>query len=213
MTGLSIGSEVNFRGVKIGEVSDISFVSAEYDDYAEEDAQVIVIRMNLNRRRCRLAASDSVEGIFSHLLERGLRATVSSSGITGLSKLELNLPRAGCDPKQPRTISWCPRLMVIPPEPSMLDSFADSATQVMNQINKMDFSSAWSNVSSIATSASQIASSANAVVESQRAAVSEMMDNLRQVAGGLKELVDEVRDNPSLLLRPRDERPLPETAK
>ena len=149
----------------------------------------------------------------SHLLERGLRATVSSSGITGLSKLELNLPRAGCDPKQPRTISWCPRLMVIPPEPSMLDSFADSATQVMNQINKMDFSSAWSNVSSIATSASQIASSANAVVESQRAAVSEMMDNLRQVTGGLKELVDEVRDNPSLLLRPRDERPLPETAK
>ena len=95
----------------------------------------------------------------------------------------------------------------------MLDSFADSATQVMNQINKMDFSSAWSNVSSIATSASQIASSANAVVESQRAAVSEMMDNLRQVTGGLKELVDEVRDNPSLLLRPRDERPLPETAK
>ena len=213
VTGLSIGSEVNFRGVKIGEVSDISFVSAEYDDYAEEDAQVIVIRMNLNRRRCRLAASDSVEAIFSHLLERGLRATVSSSGITGLSKLELNLPRAGCDPKQPRTISWCPRLMVIPPEPSMLDSFADSATQVMNQINKMDFSSAWSNVSSIATSASQIASSANAVVESQRAAVSEMMDNPRQVAGGLKELVDEVRDNPSLLLRPRDERPLPETAK
>lgn len=211
VTGLNIGSEVNFRGVKVGDVRDISFVAAEYDDYAEEDAQVIVIRMALNRRRCRLGISDNGEAILSHLIEQGLRATVSSSGITGLAKLELNMPRVGCEPKPPRTISWRPALMVIPPEPSMLDSFADSATQVMNQINKMDFTSAWSNVSSIATSASQIASGANAIVESQRAAIGEMMSNLQGVAGGLKELVDEVRDNPSLLLRPRDEEPLPET--
>ena len=211
VSGLSVGSEVNFRGVKIGEVRDISFVSAEYDDYAEEDAQVIVIRIALNRRLCRLSEDDSAEAIISQLVENGMRATVSSSGITGLSKLELNLPRAGRDPKPPRTISWRPSLMLIPPEPSMLDGFADAATQVMNQINKMDFVSAWSNVTSIASSAGQIASSANAIVESQRAAISEVMNNLQGVSGGLKELVDEIRANPSLLIRPRDEQPLPET--
>lgn len=211
VTGLSIGSEVNFRGVKVGDVRDISFVSAEYDDYAEEDSEVIVIRMALNRHRCRMEDDDNAEAILSMLIERGLRATVSSSGITGLSRLELNLPRAGCDPKPPRTISWQPELMIIPPEPSMIDSFADAATRVMNQISKFEFSSAWSNVTSITTSASQIAEGATAVVESQRAAFGEMMDNLQTATSGLKELITEVRENPSLLLRSRDTAPLPET--
>lgn len=211
VTGLSVGSEVNFRGVKVGEVREISFVSAEYDDYAEDDAQVIVIRMALNRHQCRLTESDSAESILSHLIERGLRATVSSSGITGLSKLELNLPRASADPVPVRPLSWKPAYIWIPPAPSMLESFSDSATVVMNQIKEMNFTSAWSNLSSIAESVADLSRGVNTLVDSQRARVGEIMSNLESASQSIKSFSEELRGNPSLLLRPSDPKPLPET--
>ena len=211
VTGLSVGSEVNFRGVKVGEVRDISFVSAEYDDYSDDDAQVIVIRMALNRHRCRLDEDESGEAIVTYLVEKGLRATVSSSGITGLSRLDLNLPRAGVQPAPVRQLSWKPDYVWIPPEPSMLESFSDSATTVMNQIREMDFRTAWSNLSSIAASAARIAENANTLVDSQRAGVGEIVSDLASAARTLKALAEELKANPSLLLRPRDPEPLPET--
>lgn len=211
VTGLSVGSEVNFRGVKIGEVREISFVSAEYDDYAEDDAQVIVIRMALDRHRCRVSARDPGDALLARLVEKGLRATVSSSGVTGLSKLELNLPRAGAAPSPVRKLSWTPALMWIPPEPSMLESFSDSVTSVMNRLKGVDFTAAWSNISSVADSVASIASSANAVVDSQRANLATAMENLTSATQSLKALAEDLRANPSLLLRAADPKPLPET--
>ena len=211
VTGLSVGSEVNFRGVKVGEVRDISFVSAEYDDYAEDDAQVIVIRMALNRHRCRLDADESGEAILTYLVEKGLRATVSSSGITGLSRLDLNLPRAGTQPAPVRQLSWKPDYQWIPSEPSMLENFSESATMVMHQIQAMDFKSAWSNLSSVAASAAEIARNANTILDSQRAGLGEIVSNLESASRAVKSLAEDLERNPSLLLRPRDPEPLPET--
>lgn len=211
VTGLSVGSEVNFRGVKVGVVRDISFVSAEYDEYAEDDAQVIVIRMALNRRLCRLTPDESGEELLAYLVERGLRATVSSSGITGLSRLDLNLPRAGAQPAPVRKLSWQPDYLWIPPEPSMFESFSDSVMEVVNQVKGMDFRTAWSNLSSIAASAASVAENADAIVDSQRAGIGAIVADLESAARAVKALTEDLRANPSLLLRPRDPEPLPET--
>lgn len=211
VTGLSVGSEVNFRGVTIGTVRNITFVASAYDSYDRKDALTIVIRMAIDCRRFHTGEKADSEDFLRELVRHGLRATVSSSGITGLSKIEFNLPRAGVAARPPAPISWRPASVVVPPEPSMLEGFSDAATKVMNQINRMDFASAWSNLSSIASSASHLAASADAIVESQRSAIGEMMDNLNSAAGSLRELANELRENPSLLLRSREAAPLPET--
>lgn len=213
VSGLNVGSEVNFRGVKIGEVKDISFVSAEYDDYAEDDAQVIVIRMALDRRRCRLSDDEKAEEVLDDLVKRGLRATVSSSGITGLSKLELNLPRTGTSVKASRAISWKPSQFLIPSEPSILESFSDSATVVMNKIRNMNFAATWSNVTSIAESAASVVRNVDALVDGQRAAVGEILSRLEESTRDFRELGDRLKENPSLLLRSADPEPLPETVR
>lgn len=212
VSGLSVGSEVNFRGVKVGEVREISFIGGHYEDVAEADMQKIYIRMAFDSKLAKLDASEDPEELMRSLVSRGLRATVTASGVTGLSRIELNMPKGG-EPRPVPPISWRPELVCIPPAPSMLQSFSDSATQVMNKIKQMDFSSAWSNIAAVAESFSEISQNMSGLVESQKAGIDSILLSVDQAARSLKEFADSVRENPSLLLRPRDPDPLSETSR
>jgi hypothetical protein len=77
----------------------------------------------------------------------------------------------------------------------------------------MDFMSVWSNLSSVAASAQRLVANADALVESQRSGVSSIVRNIDEAAERLRELVQELKTNPSLLLRPADPAALPETAR
>jgi len=212
VSGLSVGSEVNFRGVKVGEVREISFIGCHYEDVDEPDRQKIYIRMAFDSKLARLDTSEDPEELLRSLVSKGLRATVSASGVTGLSRMELNMPKDGSAQPVP-PVSWRPELVCIPPAPSVLQSFSDAATQVMNKMKQMDFSSAWSNVSSVAESFSEISRNMSGLVEGQKAGIDSILLSVDQAARSLKEFADAVRENPSLLLRPRDPDPLPETSR
>ena len=90
--------------------------------------------------------------------------------------------------------------------------FADAATRVMNQMNKMDFESVWSNVQSIAESTARLTANVDSLVEGQRAAVGSIVQSVSDAAERLGELARRLEENPSLLLRPADPEPLPETS-
>lgn len=210
VTGLSVGSEVNFRGVKVGQVSEISFVGAAYPDADEQDRQTILVRIAFDSRQLNFEGEDDPEDALRSLIARGMRATVTSSGVTGLSKIEMNFPD---EPKALRPISWRPDFPCIPPQPSMLTSFASSASEVMRRLGRLDFASAWSNVTAVAESMASLTGSADALLESQRANVGEILANLEETTRALRELVVELKDDPSRLLRPVERPPLPETAK
>ena len=211
VSGLSVGSPVNFRGVKVGEVRRISFVGGDYPECSDQDAQKIRIVMAFDLRLIRIAGDRTPADYLHGMVKKGLRATVTSSGVTGLSRIELNYPKAELAASE--HISWKPNNPVIPSAPSLMDSLSDAATKVMNQINKMDFSGAWSNVSSVAEYAAKLAANVNLLVESQRAGVSDIIENVDAASRAIRELSHTLRENPSLLLRPNDPKPLPETAK
>lgn len=213
VSGLAVGSDVNLRGVKIGEVREINFIGNKYD-CAEGDVQKIYLRFAFDPKLFQLADGESFTPMecLEMLVKRGLRATVSASGITGLSHVELNFPRVpGAAAKEP-ALSWQPRTLFIPPEPSMLDSFADAAAKFMNQVNHMDFMTAWSNLASTAASAAKVAGDVRELIESERFGIANIVRNLDETAALLKEFSAEVKENPSLLLRENDPEPLPETA-
>ena len=52
---------------------------------------------------------------------------------------------------------------------------------------------------------------ANAIVDSQRAGIGAIVEDLESASRAVKSLAEDLRANPSLLLRPRDPEPLPET--
>ena len=204
VSGLSVGSAVNFRGVKIGEVKEISFVGAVYDGVPWSDAQRIYILMAFPRRKIGPSAPDRA----NEFVAKGLRATVTASGVTGLSRIELDLQRNR--PPAPK-VAWTPRHTYIPSYPSLLDNFSDSATKVMNEINRMDIASAWSNVSAAVDSAAHAAEGIRTMIDAARSGVDSIVGNVTEAAESLREVTMELKRNPSLLIREREAAPLEET--
>ena len=205
VSGLSVGSAVNFRGVKIGEVKEISFVGAKYAEASGADARRIYILMAISRR----TVGDYANRLES-LATRGMRATVTASGVTGLSRIELDVRRESPTPP-PAKMDWKPRHQYVPSQPSLLDSFSDSATKVMNQINRMDLDSAWSNIHSAVESIAHASEGVCNMLETRRGDFDRIVEDAAEAASSLREAAAELRRNPSLLVRERKAAPLEET--
>ena len=208
VAGLSVGSTVNFRGVKIGEVRQISFIGGDYREAAESDRHKIRIVMAFNKNTVQLDETEAPEDLLKRMIAKGLHATVTASGITGLSRIELNYPKTAI---VDQTISWRPIYTTIPPATSLLDNFSESATKVMSQINRMDLTTVWSNVAVITQSAADLTRNVNILLECQRTGINNIMESINSAASSIKDLTQTLSDNPSLLLRSSDPSPLPET--
>ena len=212
VSGLSVGSVVNFRGVKVGEVREISFIGNKYD-VAGADNSRIYIQMALDSRLCGAPgmSQDEAEEWFANIGKTfGLRATVTTSGITGLSRIELNYHRPEQLTEQ-RQISWVPRHAFIPPQESLLDNISDAATKVLNQINQMDLSAAWSNVAASVESLARTASAAQTMLETRQDDIDRMLDDLAEASTSIRDMASELKHNPSLIIRDRKPTRLEET--
>lgn len=217
VSGLSVGSAVNFRGVKVGEVRKISFVGTEYD-VKGSDNQSIYILMAIKESLMGLDDGEDSELLVRELISQGIRATVTASGITGLSRIEIDFAsdRVAPTPK----ISWKPVHPLIPPAPSLMDSFSDTATRVMNEIDKIDFdkfrddfSASMSGVASAVSNANEMVVEVGRIVSDSRHKIGDLLDEAKGAASSLREFAGRVSDDPALLLRPPTPEPLAETAR
>ena len=209
VSGLSIGSAVNFRGVKIGEVKEISFVGNKYNVRGDDNLRVY-IKMGFPRSRLTAYEDEGVgaDEALGYMVESvGIRATVSASGVTGLSRIELDAA-PDFPAIQP---SWTPEYAYIPPKPSFIDSFSDSATRVMDQINRMDIAGVWSNVSASVESLARLSDGVKSTLEASRSDAERIIGNLSGTAAAVRDLMERLRENPSLLIREHEEQRLPET--
>lgn len=209
VSGLAVGSPVNFRGVKVGEVCEIGFVGNRYLVGGETN-NLVLVKMSFPMAKLLADCEPSVntrEVAETLLRDPTLRATVTASGITGLSRIELD--------RQPDVdalpISWHPKCVYIPPAVSLLDSFSDSATRVMNQINKMNFTEVWSNVSVAVQSLERVSGNAQTMMETRMHDLDKIATDVSTIVGSVRDLVEDLKDNPSLLIRERVREPLPET--
>ena len=213
VNGLSVGSPVSFRGVKVGEVRKIGFVgkeSAEVGKLADEFRIYILMAIKADAIGSLGVADQEASRVFIRkaVEQRGLRATVTLSGITGLSRIECDYH----DELPPYdAISWKPAHPFIPPKESLLDSFSVSATKVMNQINRMDLSAAWSNVSTAVESLAQASESVRVMVETRQGDLDRLMTDMTESVQSAKTLLEDLRRTPSLLVRERTYEPLEET--
>lgn len=208
ISGLSVGSDVNFRGVKIGEVREVSFVGSKYEVGGIGRFRIYIL-MAIDSGKLNIRDESRARELCRELVAKGLRATVSASGITGLSRIECNFA-----PDSPQMdIAWTPRNAYIPSKPSLLENFSDSATKAMNQLNKMDFTGVWSNVSSAVSSAAAAVGTLETMVSSRQAEFSSIVDNLEEATDSLKDFAEAIRRKPSLLLSSDEPEPLPETVR
>lgn len=212
VSGLSVGSPVNFRGVKVGEIREISFVGNNYEVSGADNSRIYIL-MAVSRRGFGdddITEEEATASLRWGVEKLGLRASVTSSGITGLSRIECDF-NIRENLQEPPPISWTPRHLYIPAKTSLMDNFSDAATKVMNQINRMDFNAAWSNFNASVLSLSRVMSAVQSMVETRQGDVDRFFDDLSATSAAIRELTAELRRNPSLLVRERKLRPLAET--
>lgn len=208
VSGLSVGSSVTFRGVPVGTVKSVSFIGRDYPTANELDREKIHIVFSLNTALLGIESGDIGVAEIERKAKAGLRATLRSNGITGLAGLELNYPR---NVREAKPISWAPTRAFIPPALSMFENLSDSLTRTVNHLNRMNLPQVGSNLTATVESAALLTANMNGLVESSRPKLDEILDNLASASASLKDFVEEVKSNPSLLLRSRDEEPLEET--
>ena len=208
VSGLEVGSAVNFRGVKVGVVKHISFIATEYEDHSESDGQNIWVQIAIDTRLMGVARDVPMKERIEKMIAKGLHVKVSASGVTGLSKLEVDYPRGKIVDAR---ISWKPRTPCIPPAPSILQSASDSAQQILDQINRMDLVLFWTNAVNCLSSANKLLEGSASLVNSQEGSIGEVIQNLRAASLNLLDFSQQIRDNPGSLLRNREQEPLSET--
>ena len=95
ITGLSIGSPLEFRGVRIGHVSEIGFVGTVYNLPTEPGrispyAPYVRVVNAVPRSKMPGFAAGQVEETLRQMIDRGLRVRITSNILTGQAFLEVN---------------------------------------------------------------------------------------------------------------------------
>ena len=137
--GLTVGSPVYSRGVQVGEVADIAFVSAVYDlpegseDWKKYGGYVYVL-MSLTYDRL-LARADPRESLEA-IVDKGFRLRISSNPLTGVAYLQGDLLDPNEYPSLP--IGWEPRHVHLPWVPSVMSEFVTELETIMERIKDVD---------------------------------------------------------------------------
>ncbi len=126
-----MGAAVKYRGVTIGQVTEIALVAAEYgqtppgaapadaiDDGS--DYRDVLVRFEIDTTR--IGHLPAIQA----LVQQGVRARIAPQGLTGLSYLSLDFTDAQKYPAM--TVPWTPRYQYIPSVTSTLSLVQDAAT-------------------------------------------------------------------------------------
>jgi ABC-type transporter Mla subunit MlaD len=150
--GLDVGTAVKFRGVTIGQVTDIGLVNAEYpppnlEDENQKVYQQVVVRFKVDPDKVGHA------GNINNAIAHGLRVQIEPQGITGLSYLDLSFVNPQSFPTQ--SVPWTPDSTVIPSMPSTLTQVQDAVEQVISSLSKVDLAKMVGQISSLTTALNQ----------------------------------------------------------
>jgi ABC-type transporter Mla subunit MlaD len=134
--GLSVGSPVKFRGVKIGEVDEIIIATREYDT----NIKYVVVRAYLPSEGPLFRAEDGLEGALQAEIDRGLRVRMAAVGVTGTAYLEVDY----LDPQYNPVLraDWRAKYPYLPSAPSVFTQVGDFLTRIMRSMDEIDLEGA-----------------------------------------------------------------------
>jgi len=149
--GLSIGSEVLHRGVKIGQVQKITFVPQEYPmsiDGPEftKFSRYVVVLMAIDVRNFPDANHNLsiIETMIRNQVKMGLRFKLNYQGITGIAFMEADY----VDPEReiPLSVPWVPKRIYVPSTPSVIQNFTQALDTIFQRLEQIDIEGAIANM-------------------------------------------------------------------
>ena len=172
VTGLTVGSPVELRGVQVGQVTRIGF---SWIEYQPTQPSYIVVEFAVQDTVSPAPPGESHWDQLKLEVDRGLRARLKSKGITGTTILSLEYLDPANNP--PVQVPWIPRHIYIPAAPGqfveilaaiekslrnvehldisninqLVQGDLKSAGQLLDKVNQVDFGGVGTNVNSLLT--------------------------------------------------------------
>jgi ABC-type transporter Mla subunit MlaD len=135
VTGLTVGSAVDLRGVRVGKVTRIGF---SWGEYQQTDPNYIVVEFELREDVVPPPApGETRDEMVQAAVKRGLRARLKAQGITGTSILSLE--SLNPDDNPPAEVPWKPKYIYIPSVPSQFGELLTSAEKSLHNLEHLDF--------------------------------------------------------------------------
>lgn len=151
VNGLEVGSPIKFRGVKIGSVASIEFVTDHYVDIDQSALRYVYILGDLSHSMFETKEGKDITHSIRKEVQRGLRARPVSLGLTGQLFLEIDYVDPAKNP--PLKITWKPKYLYVPSAPSMMskvESAVASISDTLEDINKANIADAIEDVRVVA---------------------------------------------------------------
>lgn len=141
ITGLSVGSPLEFRGVQIGQVEQIGFVGSEYPldpntFTGARFASCVRVVSGVLRSKLPEPTYPQAEALLARMVQHGLRVRVSSNLLTQQAYLEADLLDPDRFPVTP--VPWRPKYTVIPSAPGEFTTMKDSIDKILTQLQEID---------------------------------------------------------------------------
>ncbi len=137
--GLDVGAAVKFRGVTLGQVTQIGLVSVLYPDAvpsqpegeaSQKNLQLVVVRYTIDPQKSGKVPDPSRSS------RLGLRARVASQGITGISYIELDFVDPALFPA--RSVGWVAHDEIMPSMPSTITQVQDAGQALLAKLQALD---------------------------------------------------------------------------
>jgi len=194
--GLSVGSPVLYRGVRIGTVKQITFLPRGYPEqmkygseaYHKYTRYVLVIMAVDLSNFPHDADDDTIRTIIKGWVTNGLRLKIVYQGITGISYIEADYIEPQRQSDKPIELEWEPRNIYVPAAPSLFKNLTDSIESILQTVNTIDFEGI---AASLVTTLDTIKTAvADADVPKLRAEVVGLMTDLRETNRLVIEMLD-----------------------
>ena len=131
--GLEEGAPINFRGVRVGKISEITLVGNAYPT----NQRYILIRATLFPDTFRVMCTPVTGSDLNKEVEKGLRIQLSFQGLTGTAHLEMDYMDTRLNP--PLSIEWTPKYCYIPSASSTIRRISDAVDKIIKNFEGLDF--------------------------------------------------------------------------
>jgi len=196
--GLSVGSAVLQRGVNIGRVKQITFVTHEYSDVVkpgtpeyDKFSSYVMVVMEIDQRNFPLYKEDPEEfrRRLRYLINNGLRVKLAYQGITGLAFLEMDF--IGPEEK-PMFPPWMPHNLYIPSTPSLITSFTSAVEDAFKRFENIDIEGAVNQLTNTLDRVETALNEAQIGILSKNATA--LMEDIRKTSDRFRMIIEEAAD-------------------
>lgn len=141
--GLSIGSEVKYKGIKIGTVKSITSAARVYQ--AKSDYVLVIISLEKGIFLGQTGKTDIIR--VRKAVEDGLVIRLSFKGLTGVAYLETDYAESNKNDKL--DITWTPTNLYIPSQKSNMKQFGDALNQIFETLAAINLHGITKNIESL----------------------------------------------------------------